>query len=69
MDIIQEKILNYINSGDNKDYLKDLLINDPEYFTIFINMEILGNEIGLDISLDNHDILLNNSIDFITKNI
>lgn len=69
MDIIQEKILNYINSGDNKDYLKDLFINDPEYFTIFINMEILGNEIGLDISLDNHDILLNNSIDFITKNI
>jgi len=69
MDIIQEKILNYINSGDNKDYLKDLLINDPEYFTIFINMEILGNEIGLDISLDDHEILLNNSIDFITKNI
>jgi|688.fasta_scaffold662451_2 hypothetical protein len=69
MDIIHEKILNYINFGNNKDYLKDLFINDPEYFAIFINMEIIGNEIGLDITLDDHEILLNNLIDFIIKNI
>jgi hypothetical protein len=69
MDSIQLELLNYINNPGNKDYLKELLISDPEYFMIFINMEILGNELGLDISHADNEVVLKSVIEFITKNI
>ena len=48
MDAIQLKVLEYISEDDNKNHLQELLANDPEYFTIFINMEIIGNYLGMD---------------------
>jgi hypothetical protein len=61
MDAIQLKVLEYISQDDNKDHLQELLANDPEYFTIFINMEIIGNYLGMDFDAA----LLNNLTTFI----
>jgi hypothetical protein len=69
MDTLQNQLLEYISRDDNKSYLQELLIDDPEYFMIFVNMEILGNEIGLDICADGHEDLIYSSCDFIKNNI
>jgi hypothetical protein len=61
MDAIQLKVLEYISEDDNKNHLQELLANDPEYFTIFINMEIIGNYLGMDFDAA----LLNNLTTFI----
>ncbi len=61
MDAIQLKVLEYISEDDNKNHLQELLANDPEYFTIFINMEIIGNYLGMDFDAA----LLNNITTFI----
>ena len=69
MDTLQNQLLEYIALNDNKSYLQELLIDDPEYFIIFTNMEILGNHIGLDICADGHENLIDFSCDFIKNNI
>ena len=69
MDTLQLQLLDFLSQDDNKSYLQELLTDDPEYFIIFINMEILGNHIGLDITAPNHQDLINFSCEFIKNNI
>jgi len=69
MDTLQNQLLEYIALNDNKSYLQELLIDDPEYFIIFTNMEILGNHIGLDICETGHEDLIDFSCEFIKNNI
>ena len=70
MDTLQNQLLEYISLDDNKSYLQELLIDDPEYFIIFVNMEILGNHIGIDnYGEAGHEELIYSSCDFIKNNI